>query len=1025
MAVLKHPQPPRRTSSLRRCYDRLRRKDVMGEPILNREVDSAASALSAPAQAQAEKREAPSTGLLDLEKELTCSICTDILYQPLTLLDCLHTFCGGCLKEWFKWQGMSAAQKLESERGHSYSQLSNPYTCPSCRASVRETRPNASITTLLDMWLQANPGKDKNEEDKREVAKGYTKGENVLPDLHELRHTVREMRRQRRAGTGSDSEGAEMVTQRDRTGSNVREARERSRRGTEDSSGEESRRRRRGDGAVHGRQTSETNTTDARQESERRLRRNRGPQPELRALEHQSSLRSLFSVTDMDSQEMEEQIMRQITEEGLLDGIDLSNMDVRQEEELSERIARAFRRRHREQQQQRRQESERRQAPAEAVRVRDERQSERERGQERQSRPPVSRPRLLEAAASGSNAQRRASSQGSGHHPSRPEASSRRSTDSHDSGPASRSVTDLTLRTSSRDRNDARRARLSSRDRSATNPEARSISETWRAAGVSAEARGASSGRSPAHVDGQGRVVEPRRGSRTSSQQQSASSSNSSLTAPTAPNVTMPVLRPPVYDANLAVSTIPQISCTSCSKAHIEHELHYVCHKCSSSSAGGMYALCIGCYRVGKGCRHWFGFGQAAITRYERQFTTGGLTRDYDIPHKMTPERYVASEGHEASQTERPSIEQNWIWQRGKFCDICFEQANECHWSCDVCNDGEWGYCNNCCNQARHCTHPLLPRGHTVDVITNSKNRPSSHQQQQATPPTFITIPPTIALSNRCTECHTRPIPASPLFHCPACNAGDYNLCVPCYTTHLATNRISPQNGPQGWRRCPQGHRMLVVTFDEDQIQQQQTHHSHHHQPTASNPPPVVAGRRILLEGVVGGWALHDGEEGQGVKERNQDGEREAAAQLVAQDREEKPPSPTLQRWSWRDPDSGGGWKHKKRPSIQPRVGGAPRRPSSATTPVTETTPAPFCPPSSASSPPLPLPALASLPPSGGYGVKMQALWSRVPDRGVADELAFPRGAVVEEVVDINGDWCWGVYCRGVGLFPGGWARVV
>ena len=46
----------------------------------------------------------PTTGLLNLEKELVCFICTEVLYQPLTLIDCLHTFCGSCLKEWFSHQ---------------------------------------------------------------------------------------------------------------------------------------------------------------------------------------------------------------------------------------------------------------------------------------------------------------------------------------------------------------------------------------------------------------------------------------------------------------------------------------------------------------------------------------------------------------------------------------------------------------------------------------------------------------------------------------------------------------------------------------------------------------------------------------------------------------------------------------------------------------------------------------------------------------------------------------------------------
>ena len=44
---------------------------------------------------------------------------------------------------------------------------------------------------------------------------------------------------------------------------------------------------------------------------------------------------------------MQEEILRQIREEGILDGIDLDNLDVSQEDELSERIAEAYRRRHR------------------------------------------------------------------------------------------------------------------------------------------------------------------------------------------------------------------------------------------------------------------------------------------------------------------------------------------------------------------------------------------------------------------------------------------------------------------------------------------------------------------------------------------------------------------------------------------------------------------------------------------------------------------------------------------------------
>ena len=49
--------------------------------------------------------------------------------------------------------------------------------------------------------------------------------------------------------------------------------------------------------------------------------------------------------------------MRQIMEDGLLDGIDLNNLDIAQEDEISERIAQAYRRR---QEQKRRERRERR-----------------------------------------------------------------------------------------------------------------------------------------------------------------------------------------------------------------------------------------------------------------------------------------------------------------------------------------------------------------------------------------------------------------------------------------------------------------------------------------------------------------------------------------------------------------------------------------------------------------------------------------------------------------------------------------
>lgn len=40
-------------------------------------------------------------------------------------------------------------------------------------------------------------------------------------------------------------------------------------------------------------------------------------------------------------------------------------------------------------------------------------------------------------------------------------------------------------------------------------------------------------------------------------------------------------------------------------------------------------------------------------------------------------------------------------------------------------------------------------------------------------------------------------------------------MCEQCYYSMSSNGGISPENGPSGWRRCPQGHRMVVVGFQD------------------------------------------------------------------------------------------------------------------------------------------------------------------------------------------------------------------
>ena len=57
-------------------------------------------------------------------------------------------------------------------------------------------------------------------------------------------------------------------------------------------------------------------------------------------------------------------------------------------------------------------------------------------------------------------------------------------------------------------------------------------------------------------------------------------------------------------------------------------------------------------------------------------------------------------------------------------------------------------------------------------------------------------------------------------------------------------------------------------------------------------------------------------------------------------------------------------------------------------------------------------------PPDGGTGMEAQALWSWYPREEDSDELRFPVGAEVREVVDVSDDWSYGVYMGAGGLFP-------
>lgn len=93
-------------------------------------------------------------------------ICADLLYDPVTFLDCLHTNCGACAKSWF-----ASLSNIDAAK----------YTCPICRSEVRRTRHNPILQSLVHDFIEKNPDKDRSPEEKAALRKLHTPGGGVLP----------------------------------------------------------------------------------------------------------------------------------------------------------------------------------------------------------------------------------------------------------------------------------------------------------------------------------------------------------------------------------------------------------------------------------------------------------------------------------------------------------------------------------------------------------------------------------------------------------------------------------------------------------------------------------------------------------------------------------------------------------------------------------------------------------------------------------------------------------------------------
>lgn len=74
-------------------------------------------------------------------QRMKCSFCLEIMYKPVSLLPCLHNFCGGCYADWMKTKN----------------------DCPECRDKVKQIKRNHLISSMIDDYLKKNPDQEKSQ----------------------------------------------------------------------------------------------------------------------------------------------------------------------------------------------------------------------------------------------------------------------------------------------------------------------------------------------------------------------------------------------------------------------------------------------------------------------------------------------------------------------------------------------------------------------------------------------------------------------------------------------------------------------------------------------------------------------------------------------------------------------------------------------------------------------------------------------------------------------------------------------
>ena len=83
-------------------------------------------------------------------ENMKCPICHRLLYRPVAVLPCLHTFCSHCISQWLKVKCGSALPPLSSHNKLPTKLPKLTIECPECRTKIEEIRPQHKLVSVIE-----------------------------------------------------------------------------------------------------------------------------------------------------------------------------------------------------------------------------------------------------------------------------------------------------------------------------------------------------------------------------------------------------------------------------------------------------------------------------------------------------------------------------------------------------------------------------------------------------------------------------------------------------------------------------------------------------------------------------------------------------------------------------------------------------------------------------------------------------------------------------------------------------------